>query len=117
MSRKYNPTPRFATETEERTFREQQDSTDHVDWSWAEHVRMPSNAFAPVADERTTFLRLRRLGMARHGLPHVPVGRCRRRCSLPLRQLPGRAKNGRGRQRDCTPSRKRTGTGPPAAAA
>ena len=42
MSKKLESTPRFATEAEERTFREQQDSTDHVDWSRAEHVRMPN---------------------------------------------------------------------------
>lgn len=42
MSRKLKPTPGFATETEERTFWEQQDSTGYVDWSKAEHVRMPN---------------------------------------------------------------------------
>ncbi len=42
MSRKLKPTPRFASETEERIFWEQHDSTDYVDWSRAEHVRMPN---------------------------------------------------------------------------
>ena len=42
MSQKLKPTPRFATEAEERTFWEQQDSTDYVDWSKAERVRMPN---------------------------------------------------------------------------
>ncbi len=41
MSRNPDPTPGFATEAEERIFRERQDSTDHADWSRAEHVRMP----------------------------------------------------------------------------
>jgi predicted DNA binding CopG/RHH family protein len=33
--------PRFATEAEERAFWENHDSTDHVDWSKAEKVRLP----------------------------------------------------------------------------
>ncbi len=42
MSRKPEPTPEFATETEERTFWEREDSTRYVDWSKAERVRMPN---------------------------------------------------------------------------
>ncbi|TVS11371.1 MAG: hypothetical protein EA417_18145 [Gammaproteobacteria bacterium] len=34
--------PTFATEAEERAFWEQQDSTDFVDWSAAERVRLPN---------------------------------------------------------------------------
>jgi predicted DNA binding CopG/RHH family protein len=34
--------PRFKTETEERKFWETHDSTDYVDWSNAERVRLPN---------------------------------------------------------------------------
>ena len=42
MSRKDKPIPAFADEAEERRFWETHDSTDHIDWSKAERVRMPS---------------------------------------------------------------------------
>ena len=42
MSRTPKPIPRFAGEAEERTFWETHDSTDYVDWSKAERVRMPN---------------------------------------------------------------------------
>ena len=42
MNRKSRTVPQFATETEERAFWESQDSTDHVDWSKAEKVRLPN---------------------------------------------------------------------------
>ncbi len=34
--------PRFATEAEERAFREEADSADYVGWSAAERVRLPN---------------------------------------------------------------------------
>ncbi|WP_157015160.1 BrnA antitoxin family protein [Mesorhizobium xinjiangense] len=42
MPKKTKSTPSFATEAEERTFWEEQDSTDYVDWAKAERVRMPN---------------------------------------------------------------------------
>lgn len=42
MNRRPKPAPHFATEAEERAFWESQDSTDHVDWSKAEKVRLPN---------------------------------------------------------------------------
>jgi len=42
MAKSKKPIPTFATEAEERVFWEQQDSTDFVDWSAAERVRLPN---------------------------------------------------------------------------
>ncbi len=42
MPRKPDPIPEFATEAEERAFWEREDSTDYVDWSEAERVRLPN---------------------------------------------------------------------------
>lgn len=42
MSRARKTAPQFATEAEERIFWESHDSTDHVDWSKAEKVRLPN---------------------------------------------------------------------------
>lgn len=42
MPKKLKPTPNFATEAEERAFWEEEDSTNYVDWSKAERVRMPN---------------------------------------------------------------------------
>ena len=42
MSRKRKPIPSFKSEAEERTFWETHDSTEYVDWSRAERVRLPS---------------------------------------------------------------------------
>lgn len=42
MKRTSKTVPHFATEAEERAFWERQDSTDHVDWSKAEQVRLPN---------------------------------------------------------------------------
>jgi predicted DNA binding CopG/RHH family protein len=42
MSRKLKPVPRFRSEAEERKFWETHDSTDYVDWSKAERVRLPN---------------------------------------------------------------------------
>jgi predicted DNA binding CopG/RHH family protein len=39
---KAKPIPRFKTEAEERKFWETHDSTDYVDWSKAERVRLPN---------------------------------------------------------------------------
>ncbi len=36
------PVPRFETEAEERAFWESHDSTEHLDWSAAERVRLPN---------------------------------------------------------------------------
>ena len=42
MSRKARPYPRFRDEAEERQFWESHNSSDYVDWSRAERVRMPN---------------------------------------------------------------------------
>lgn len=42
MSRKRKPIPSFKSEAEERAFWETHDSTEYVDWSRAERVRLPS---------------------------------------------------------------------------
>lgn len=42
MSKKREPVPSFKSETEERGFWESHDSADYVDWSRAEHVRLPN---------------------------------------------------------------------------
>lgn len=42
MPRKLKSTPRFRNEEEERHFWETHDSSDYVDWSKAERVRLPS---------------------------------------------------------------------------
>lgn len=41
MSRKRKPIPSFKSEAEERAFWETHDSTEYVDWSRAERVRLP----------------------------------------------------------------------------
>jgi predicted DNA binding CopG/RHH family protein len=42
MAKKLRPIPHFRTEAEERKFWEAHDSTDHVDWSKAQRVRLPN---------------------------------------------------------------------------
>ena len=42
MKRKLKPIPHFATEAEERRYRETHDTADHVDWTRAEHARFPN---------------------------------------------------------------------------
>ena len=42
MSRKRKSIPSFKSEAEERAFWETHDSTEYVDWSRAERVRLPS---------------------------------------------------------------------------
>jgi predicted DNA binding CopG/RHH family protein len=42
MSKALKSVPAFADEAEERRFWETNDSTDYVDWSKAEQVRMPN---------------------------------------------------------------------------
>lgn len=42
MSRKLKSIPKFRSEAEERRFRETHDSSDYVDWSKAERVRLPN---------------------------------------------------------------------------
>src|SRR5919106_527955 len=42
MRRRAEPIPAFATEAEERRFWEGHDSTEYVDWSKAERVRLPN---------------------------------------------------------------------------
>jgi len=42
MRRRAEPIPAFASEAEERSFWESQDSSDHVDWCTAERVRLPN---------------------------------------------------------------------------
>jgi hypothetical protein len=40
--KRLEPVPAFADETEERAFWQAHDTTDHVDWSKAERVRLPN---------------------------------------------------------------------------
>lgn len=42
MTRKPEPIPQFASEAEERRYWESHDSTPHIDWSKAEHTRLPN---------------------------------------------------------------------------
>jgi predicted DNA binding CopG/RHH family protein len=42
MRKRSEPTPTFASEAEERQFWESHGSTDYVDWSRAERVRLPN---------------------------------------------------------------------------
>lgn len=42
MAKKLKPVPEFATEAQERAFWESHDSTDYVDWSKAQRVRLPN---------------------------------------------------------------------------
>jgi predicted DNA binding CopG/RHH family protein len=42
MNKKHKPVPTFRNEAEERQFWEAHDSTDYVDWSKAEPVRLPN---------------------------------------------------------------------------
>ena len=42
MSKKLKPIPKFANEAEERKFWETHDSTDYLDWSKADRVRLPN---------------------------------------------------------------------------
>jgi predicted DNA binding CopG/RHH family protein len=42
MTTKRKPIPRFATEAEERAWRESHDSSEYVDWSRASRVRFPN---------------------------------------------------------------------------
>lgn len=42
MSKNLKATPKFKTEAEERQFWESNDSSDHVDWSKAQRVRLPN---------------------------------------------------------------------------
>ena len=42
MSSQRKPTPSFASEADERAFWESHDSTEYVDWSKAEAVRLPN---------------------------------------------------------------------------
>jgi CopG antitoxin of type II toxin-antitoxin system len=42
MRKRSEPIPTFESEAEERRFWESHDSTDHLDWSRAERVRLPS---------------------------------------------------------------------------
>jgi predicted DNA binding CopG/RHH family protein len=42
MSKKLKPVPAFSSEADERLFWETHDSTDYVDWSKAERVRLPN---------------------------------------------------------------------------
>ena len=42
MSRKLKSIPKFRSEAEERRFWETHDSSDYVDWSKAERVRLPN---------------------------------------------------------------------------
>ena len=42
MSKKPKPIPKFRSEAEERRYWETHDSSDHLDWSKAERVRLPN---------------------------------------------------------------------------
>jgi predicted DNA binding CopG/RHH family protein len=41
MRKKRKPVPKFSSESEERAFWESRDSTEFVDWSRADRVRLP----------------------------------------------------------------------------
>ena len=49
MSKKLKPIPRFRNEAEERKFWETHDSTDFVDWSKAQRVRLPNLKLSTAA--------------------------------------------------------------------
>jgi predicted DNA binding CopG/RHH family protein len=42
MNKSLKTIPKFASETEERAFWEQQDSTDYLDWTTAQRVVLPN---------------------------------------------------------------------------
>jgi predicted DNA binding CopG/RHH family protein len=42
MSKRLKPVPKFRNDAEERKFWESHDSTEYLDWSRAERVRMPN---------------------------------------------------------------------------
>jgi len=42
MSRLAKDIPQFGSEAEERAFWERQDSSEHLDWSKAENIRLPN---------------------------------------------------------------------------
>ena len=42
MNKPLKTMPKFANETEERTFWEQQDSTDYLDWTTSQRVVLPN---------------------------------------------------------------------------
>ena len=42
MTKARNPTPRFASEAEERAYWEREDSAGRIDWARAERVRLPN---------------------------------------------------------------------------
>ena len=42
MNKPHKTIPKFANESEERTFWEQQDSTDYLDWKTAQRVVLPN---------------------------------------------------------------------------
>ena len=42
MNKPLKTLPKFANETEERTFWEQQDSTDYLDWTTSQRVVLPN---------------------------------------------------------------------------
>jgi len=49
MSKKLKPIPRFRNEAEERKFWETHDSTDYVDWSKVQRVRLPNLKLSTTA--------------------------------------------------------------------
>ena len=49
MNKKLKSVPKFRTETEERKFWETHDSTDYVDWSKAQRVRLPNLKLSTTA--------------------------------------------------------------------
>jgi predicted DNA binding CopG/RHH family protein len=49
MSKKLKTTPKFRSEAAERTFWEAHDSTDYVDWSKAQRVRLPNLKLSTTA--------------------------------------------------------------------
>ncbi len=42
MTKKLKPLPRFSNEAQERQFWETHDSSDYIDWTQAEEVRLPN---------------------------------------------------------------------------
>ncbi len=54
MSKKPKSVPKFRSEAKERRFWETRDSSNHVDWSKAERVRLPNLKPSTTAISRKT---------------------------------------------------------------
>ncbi len=66
MRKRAKPIPTLASEAEERGFWESQDSTEHVDWSAAERVRLPNLPSTTSISLRLPISMLERIKVAAH---------------------------------------------------